>query len=122
LLQLSAPETYHGDTSVLGGTLQLGAGNIIPDGAGFGNLIVDGAGSTFDLNGNAESINALNSTGNLGTVTDTGVNATLTLGVNGVNGSSPKPEVARNRWEALEITMVQRQLTLERCVCSATPV
>ncbi len=77
-VSLGGAATHTGDTTVnAGGTLQMGAANVLPNGGGGGNMIVNG---TLDLNGRAETINGLN--GN-GVVDNTAVgSATLTVGSN----------------------------------------
>ena len=77
-VSLGAAATYTGDTTVSsGGTLQMGAANLLPNGAGAGNLNVNGA---LDLNGYSQTVNALN---NNGVVDNTAAGAaTLTLGGN----------------------------------------
>lgn len=60
-VSLGGAATYTGDTTVsAGGTLQMGAANVLPSGAGVGNMVVFG---TLDLNNTAESVNALNGSG-----------------------------------------------------------
>ncbi|HPM83542.1 MAG TPA: autotransporter-associated beta strand repeat-containing protein, partial [Candidatus Anammoximicrobium sp.] len=54
--------SYSGDTTVSAGTLQLGADEVLPDGAGAGNVIVNG---TLDLNGFTETVNNLTGSGNV---------------------------------------------------------
>jgi len=74
--------TYAGPTTVSGGTLQLGASDVIPDGAGNGNVSVDGA---LDLNTFPETINGLNGMGVVDSVA--GGTPTLTLGANDQAGN-----------------------------------
>ncbi|MCX6970702.1 MAG: autotransporter-associated beta strand repeat-containing protein [Verrucomicrobia bacterium] len=85
--------SYQGDTTIESGYLQLGASNVIPDGANTGNVIMNG-GTTLagklDMNGFNETINGLSGTSNAtssqiynngsGTVT-------LTLGANNATSS-----------------------------------
>ena len=76
-LTLAGANLYSGDTTVAAGTLQLGASNTIPDGAGKGNLVLTG---TFDLNTASETVNGLTGTG---TVDKAAAGAaTLTVGAN----------------------------------------
>jgi len=76
-LTLGTASTYSGDTTISGGTLRLGADNVIPDGTGKGKVTVN-AGSTFDLNTFSEAINSLSGDGVVDTVA--GGTATLTVG------------------------------------------
>ncbi len=55
----AATQSYSGDTSILGGTLQLGPSAALPVGLGRGNVVV-GISGTLDLGGQSLSINALN--------------------------------------------------------------
>ncbi|MGD0283931.1 MAG: autotransporter-associated beta strand repeat-containing protein, partial [Dissulfurispiraceae bacterium] len=55
----SAAHTYSGDTTVLNGTLKLGANGSLPSGAGKGNLVIAVSG-TFEMNGRDVAINGLN--------------------------------------------------------------
>ena len=74
----SAANSYTGDTNVIAGTLQLGASNVIPDGASTGNISLA---SFLDLNGNNETLNGLSGAGmidNLAAATT----STLTVGGN----------------------------------------
>ncbi len=82
-LTLSNPNTYTGNTVLSAGTLKVGAASSIPDGAGAGNVSVTAA-ATLDLNGNSEGINGLSGGG---TVTNSGGDATLTVGLNDVGGT-----------------------------------
>ena len=77
-LSLGAAATYTGGTTIAAGsTLQMGAANALPNGPNAGSMVVHG---TLDLNGNAETINALNGSG---VVDNTGGGAaTLTVGSN----------------------------------------
>src|SRR5207244_13430778 len=59
-LTLSGANTYGGTTTVSAGTLQLGAADVIPDGAGKGNVSVTG---TLDLNQFSETIKGLSGGG-----------------------------------------------------------
>lgn len=75
---LSGASTYSGDTTVSGGTLRLGANNVLPDGAGKGNVAVEGS---LDLAGYSEAINGLSGSGLIDNLSRTGTN-TLTIGNN----------------------------------------
>jgi autotransporter-associated beta strand protein len=57
---LGGTNTYLGDTTVSGGTLQLGSSRAIPAGVGKGNVYVY---DTIDLNGYATAMNTLTGTG-----------------------------------------------------------
>jgi autotransporter-associated beta strand protein len=60
-VSLSGPGTYSGDTTINdGGTLKMGAANVLPTGASAGNLVANG---TLDLNGFSEAINGLSGSG-----------------------------------------------------------
>jgi autotransporter-associated beta strand protein len=61
-LVLAGVNAYSGNTAVTAGTLQVGANNTVPTGAGKGNLVLDGgatAAGTFDLNGFNVTVNGL---------------------------------------------------------------
>ncbi|MEI7534591.1 MAG: glycosyl hydrolase, partial [Verrucomicrobiae bacterium] len=75
IVSLGGTATYTGDTTVFaGGTLQMAATNVLPNGVGVGNVNVSG---TLDLNGTAQAINVLNGSG---VVDNTAVGpATLTI-------------------------------------------
>ncbi|QOV89751.1 autotransporter-associated beta strand repeat-containing protein [Humisphaera borealis] len=85
---LGVANTYNGTTTITNGTLQVGAANAIPSGAGKGNVVFSAAAtsSLLDLNGFDTSINGLSqptsSTANLVVNNATGTNKTLTLGNN----------------------------------------
>lgn len=97
-LILAGPNTYSGDTIVAAGTLQLGAANAIPDGAGKGNVALTG---TLDLGSHSETINGLSGTG----VVDNTVGAgTCTLTVGGNNASSVFTGVIQNTSGAVALT------------------
>jgi len=83
-LTLAGANTYSGATSVNAGTLQLGAANRLPDGAGKGGVSV-AAGATLNLAGFSETVNGLDGAG---TVDNTGAStATLTLGAGDSSGA-----------------------------------
>jgi autotransporter-associated beta strand protein len=86
-----AGNDYIGDTAIQTGTLALGSGTAIPDGAGRGNVVISAAG-TLDLNGNSETINGLAGTGALN---NSGA-AAVTLTVGAGNASSTWSGPANN--------------------------
>ncbi|MEO6477244.1 autotransporter-associated beta strand repeat-containing protein [Luteolibacter sp.] len=76
-LTLGGLNTYSGNTTVSGGTLQLGIASALPSGLGKGNLALTG---NLDLNGFATTVNGLVGTG---TVTNSSATAAiLTAGAN----------------------------------------
>ena len=84
MLLLGGANTYSGDTTISGGTLQLGIATAIPSGTGKGNFALNGT-STLDLNGKSPTVNGLSGTG---TITSTAIgNLTLTAGDNNGSGS-----------------------------------
>ena len=97
-LTLSGANTYTGTTTVSAGTLQLGAANVIPDGAGTGNVSVTG---TLDLNGFNETINGLSGAG---TVDNTAAATTPTLTVGNNDATSTFSGVIQNTAGTLAIT------------------
>ncbi len=82
-LVLSGSNTYSGDTSILGGTLQLGNIAAIPSGSGKGNLSL-AAGTTLDLNNLSPTVNGLSGSG---TVTNS-LTSAVTLTTGGNNATS----------------------------------
>jgi autotransporter-associated beta strand protein len=54
---LSGPNTYTGETRVIGGTLATGASNVLPDGT---TLTIDGAAAVLDIGGNTDTVGAVN--------------------------------------------------------------
>jgi autotransporter-associated beta strand protein len=81
--------TINATTKTGGNILQLGADNVIPDGAGKGNLIINGDPtnvSELDMNGHNETVNGLTSGGTAGNakITNTAAStvSTLTAGNN----------------------------------------
>ncbi len=82
VLTLSGTNTYSGATTISQGTLQLGADNVLPNGAGKGNVTVTG---TLDMNGHNQTINALSGAGTVDNKSGTGTN-TLTVGANNATG------------------------------------
>jgi len=88
------------------GVLQLGASNVIPDGAGVGNVSVTG---TLDMNGYSEGTNGLSGGG---TIT-TGVAGmpTLTIGIiTRSRHSTESSRTARGPWCLLKIGAEQLHL------------
>jgi autotransporter-associated beta strand protein len=94
---LSGANAYSGDTTITTGTLQLGAANVLPDGAGKGNVNVQG---TLDLNTFSDTINGLSGGGIIDTVA--GGTPTLTVGNNNV--SSTFTGVLKNSTGTLSLT------------------
>lgn len=84
ILQLTTPHSYSGGTFVSAGTLQIAANDVLPT---TGSLSFTGG--TFDLNGVNQSINALTSSGAVGTITTNLASSTSTLTVgNGGNSGT----------------------------------
>ena len=75
-LQLTGSDTYTGDTTVNGGTLQVGSATAIPYGAGTGNVAL-GSSGTFDLFGSTTNINGLSGAGSV----DNSASSAVTLDV-----------------------------------------
>ena len=92
MANLSRANTYSGATAVVGGTLQLGASDVIPDGSGNGDVAVS-SGATLDLNGFSDTINGLSGAG---FVDNTAADTTATLTVGGNNATSTFSGVMRN--------------------------
>ena len=88
-LNLQGANTYSGNTTISAGTLQLGAANVIPNGAGKGDVTVTGM---FDLNTFSDTINGLSGAG---TVTS-GAAGTPTLTVGNNNDTSTFSGVIQN--------------------------
>ncbi len=82
-VSLGSAATHTGNTTVsAGGTLQMGAANVLPNLAGGGNVNVNGV---LDLNTNAQAVNGLTGSG---VVDNTAVGATtLTIGSNNTNST-----------------------------------
>jgi autotransporter-associated beta strand protein len=84
--------SYSGDTVVNEGDLNLGASNVIPDGASKGNLVLDGSNARFLMTpqtaGTAfsETINGLNGRGTVLSNATSGT-STLTVGSGDANGN-----------------------------------
>jgi len=77
ILNVTTANDYTGDTTISAGTLQLGAANVIPGGAGKGNVSVAG---TLDLNTFSETVNGLSGSGTVDTLE--GGSPTFTVGNN----------------------------------------
>ena len=78
---VDTPNTYTGNTTISGGTLQLGVTQAIPGGPNVGNVTVNGE---LDLAGNSQTINGLNGGGVIDSSTGSG---TLTVGSNNASGT-----------------------------------
>lgn len=74
-----AGNDYTGDTLIQAGTLQLGTGTALPDGAGRGNVVVS-TNATLDLNDNSETINGLTGTGTVNNSGGAGIVLTVGAG------------------------------------------
>ena len=78
-MTLSGNNTYTGATFVNGGTLQLGASEVIPN----GSALTVASGATFNLNGNSETVGSIAGGGSIansaGTLTAGGNNASTTF-------------------------------------------
>jgi autotransporter-associated beta strand protein len=85
ILVLSGANTYADNTVINGGTLQLGADNVIPDGASAGNVTI-ASGATFDLNGHTDTVNGISGAGNIDD-TAPATNAQLTFGGTNTSGT-----------------------------------
>ena len=91
--------TYSGDTTIMSGTLRLGAANTIPNGATAGNVNVNG---TLDLNGFSDTLNGLSGTG----VVDTIAGGTPTLTVGDNNASTTFYGAIQNSAGVLRLTKI----------------
>ena len=78
----STSNNYTGTTTINGGTLQLGAAGVIPD----GSTVDVSLGSLLDLNGNSETIDALAGGGTVDTTLPSNT-PTLTVGSAGGSGT-----------------------------------
>src|SRR5258708_7518824 len=77
---LSGANTYSGNTTITGGgTLKLGASNVIPSGGGKGNVVLTAG--VLDLNGFNQTVNGLSGSGTVDDVAGAGT-STLTAGAN----------------------------------------
>ena len=82
---INPANNFTANISINGGTLKLGASEVIPDGVGKGNVSVAGVG-TLDLNGFSETINGLSGTGSVDNKA-TSTTSTLTIGGNNQGGT-----------------------------------
>lgn len=83
-LVLQAANTYNGNTTLNGGSVQLGAAGALQSGGGKGNLFMN-AGTMLDLNGFSPTVNGVTLKG--GRITNTAPAAVLlTLGANNQTG------------------------------------
>lgn len=97
---LTGANTYDGDTTIsAGGTLQLGASDVIPNGSGKGNVAVEG---TLDFLGYTDRINALS--GN-GTVDNTIPNSTARIEVGGNNTSGTFNGILQNSGSSAKLDL-----------------
>lgn len=92
-LILDGTNAYAGDTTfaVGGGTIQLGASNVLPDGTGKGNFVTTNG--LLNMNGFSDTVNGLSGTG---TVDNLAASTTSTLTVGGNNASSTFSGVLQN--------------------------
>jgi autotransporter-associated beta strand protein len=100
---LSAANTYSGATTISGGTLQLGASGVIPDGSGKGNVSIL-SGTTLDLNGYSETLNGLTGAGSL---ENTAASTTSTLSVGGNNADSSYSGVMTNSGSGSTLNLIK---------------
>ena len=108
---LSAANTYSGVTAISGGTLQLGASDVIPDGSGKGDVSV-AATSILDLNSFSDTINGLSGAG---TVDNTAASTASTLTVGGNDVTSGFSGIIRNTGSSSTLNLIKTgsgQLTL----------
>ena len=98
-LTLSGANIYNGMTTISAGTLQLGAANVIPNGAGKGDVIVIG---TLDLNAFSDTVNGLNGAGTV----DNSAAGTPTLTIGNNNVASTFSGVIKNTAGSLAITKI----------------
>lgn len=82
ILALGGANTYSGDTTIQGGTLQLGSASAIPSGSGKGNLSLAG---TLDMYTFSPTVNGLTGAGTI-TKSQTGA-ATFSAGLNDATSS-----------------------------------
>lgn len=95
----SGSNAYTGTTTVnANARLQLGASNVIPDGAGKGNVSLTG---TLDLNQYSDTVNGLSGTG---TVDKSSATNTSTLTVGGNNASSTFGGIIKNTAGTVALT------------------
>jgi len=100
---LSGANTYAGATAINGGTLQLGASNVIPNGVGNGDVSV-AADCTLDLNGYSDSLNGLSGAG---TVDNTAASTMSTLSVGGNDVTSSFSGVIRNSGSGSMLNLIK---------------
>ena len=86
-------------TTISAGTLQLGAANVIPNGAGKGDVTVTG---TLDLNAFSDTVNGLNGAGTV----DNSAAGTPTLTIGNNNVASTFSGVIKNTAGSLAITKI----------------
>jgi len=99
---------FSGNMSMSGGTLKLGASEVIPDGGGKGNVVMTPTSpnvATLDLAGFNETINGLTNSGTGSSVVDnTAGNATLTVGNN--NQTSTFSGIIKNTVGSVALTKI----------------
>jgi len=100
---LSAANTYTGVTAITGGTLQLGASGVIPDGSGKGSVSVN-ATCALDLNGYSETINGLSGAG---VVDNTAENLVSTLTVGAGSATSSFSGILQNSGSGSTLNFVK---------------
>jgi autotransporter-associated beta strand protein len=84
----TTPSNYSGDSTITnGGILRLDVNNAIPNGISKGNVVLEGGGSLQFLNATAQTINGLNSTSSVATVSNLIANNGTTLTVGNANAS-----------------------------------
>ena len=108
---LSGANTYSGVVAISGGTLQLGASDVIPHGTSKGDVSV-AATCTLDLNSYSDTINGLSGAG---TVDNTAASTASTLTVGGNNVDSTFSGVIQNSGSGSTLNLVKTgsgQLTL----------
>lgn len=83
-LVLAGPNSYAGNTVLSGGSLQLGADDVLPDGPGKGNVTATQPSVVLDLHGHADTVNGFN-----GRIDNTaaGTIANLTVGGSDQSGT-----------------------------------
>ena len=98
---LSGTSSYGGTTTISAGTLQLGANDVIPDGAGKGNVTVAGR---LDLYGFDDTVNGLSGEG---TVDNSAASTTSTLTVGNNNQSSIFSGVLQNSGSGSTLNLIK---------------
>ena len=89
VLTLSSANTYSGNTTIMGGTLQAGINNALPSGSSKGNLSLDNGG-ILDLDGHTVNVNGLDNVPNVysyGVIEDSASGGNLIVGNAGSGGS-----------------------------------